>query len=581
LSSYATLTNASGGTLDDSLRLVLTDSTLPVLNANGRTGDYEPYFDIPVLEDGESATVRVTFSPVRAPLSFSLRLEQLASTTTPLAVVTPPSLTMNPNGTTPLAGVIQATTNIASRAVLTVAGAGDNWTVEFPEFQSSHDLPLLGLKPDNTYSIGIEFFDQYGGSISGGPALQAVTTSLPSDFPSVTVFVSQPSKMEPGFTLVDRFRRERGAVEPTYMTIFDANGDVVWYSTLGGNDVEQAPNGHLQLGPGADAVDIDMLGAIRSSTPLNAADLHHDLFRTEYGTFLSLTRTLFIEANYPTSDTDPDAPTAEATILDEPAVELGPNGDVLETWPMADLLDTTRIAYDSLIDSSRGGKDWVHGNAIVHDPRDDSILVSLRHQDAVVKFSRYSGELKWILGPHANWKPGFQPFLLQPVGTPFEWQYHQHAPMFTSSGTIVLFDNGSRRASPFDGNPIVPDDQNYTRAVEYAIDEENMEVTQVWEWGGNISDPIFQNFIGDADWLPQTGNVLIDFGGHSYYNNQLISEQGWGNFAIRVIEVTRETPAERVFDLLMFTSDPVKNVTAYRTERIPSLYPANVTVTDL
>ena len=99
--------------------------------------------------------------------------------------------------------------------------------------------------------------------------------------------------------------------------------------------------------------------------------------------------------------------------------------------------------------SIRWGYDNEHANAILEDPRDNSIVVSIRHQDAVIKFTR-NGQLKWILGPHANWGAQWQKYLLTPVGTPFEWQYAQHAPELTPQGTLLVYDDGNYRASPFE-----------------------------------------------------------------------------------------------------------------------------------
>lgn len=217
-----------------------------------------------------------------------------------------------------------------------------------------------------------------------------------------------------------------------------------------------------------------------------------------------------------------------------------------------------------------------HANAVLHDPRDDSIIVSLRHQEAVIKFSRATGDLKWILGPHQNWTPEFQPFLLDPVGTPFEWQYHQHAPMITPSGTLLLFDNGNYRAMPFDGRMPVENADNYSRAVEFSIDEVNMEVRQVWDYGRDNGERIFAHFIGDVDWLETTGNVLVHFGGTSFTDGVPNSDLGRGEISIRIVEVTHDSPAEKVFDLVIYNSEPTAQVRSYRSERISSLYPPGV-----
>lgn len=60
--------------------------------------------------------------------------------------------------------------------------------------------------------------------------------------------------------------------------------------------------------------------------------------------------------------------------------------------------------------------DWCHANAVSHDPRDDSLLVSLRHQDCIIKIDRRSGDLVWILGDPGNWRAPWSDSLLRPVG---------------------------------------------------------------------------------------------------------------------------------------------------------------------
>src|SRR5664280_2452214 len=116
-------------------------------------------------------------------------------------------------------------------------------------------------------------------------------------------------------------------------------------------------------------------------------------------------------------------------------------------WTPINLLDPRRISY--LIVSSSGSWDSEHSNAVIEDPSDNSLIVSMCMQNAVVKFSRATGQLRWILGPPANWGAAWQPYLLKPVGTPFVWQYGQHAPVLTPQGTLLMFDNGNFRASPF------------------------------------------------------------------------------------------------------------------------------------
>ena len=389
---------------------------------------------------------------------------------------------MDPNRETPLAGVVEMQTDEPTGVELTISGDGDEWTVTFPP-ALDHYCPVLGMKPDRTYSVDVSL------TAGGGllvDTLMATTPSLPADFPLLSV-TSTPENMEPGFQLVD-------CSQPGYAFAVDSAGDVVWYTTRcpmpGGP--RQLPNGNLlYLAGGTAARELDMLGNVRLNTAMefDGTGLHHDIARTPDGKYLFVDRETVIVEDFPTSTEDPDAPTETTNVVDDPVVQFLPDGGQVNKWYLTDMLDPTRIGYFSLRNRPEG-KDWGHANAVTYVPEDDSILVSVRHQDAVIKFSRATGELIWILGNHHGWPPELEPFLLHPINTPFRWQFAQHAPMMTGDGNLMLFDNGNNRASPFDGNPVVLDEENFSGAIEYAIDEANMEVEQVWEFGELLEDSI-------------------------------------------------------------------------------------------
>jgi hypothetical protein len=218
-----------------------------------------------------------------------------------------------------------------------------------------------------------------------------------------------------------------------------------------------------------------------------------------------------------------------------------------------------------------------HSNAIIEDPRDDSLIVSMRNQNAIIKFSRQSGQLVWILGPPENWAPEWQQYLLTPVGTPFAWQYGQHAPVFTPQGTLMVYDDGNYRASPFD--PFLDNSQSWSRAVEYSIDEQNMAVSQVWQYGStNEGEWFFTDFEGNAEPEPKTGNVLIDFAYTTYMNG--IEYPGGAIAWLR--EVTHDPVPQVVFDLELSMAQLNDYCSIYRVHRIPDLYPHPAqAVTDL
>ena len=133
-----------------------------------------------------------------------------------------------------------------------------------------------------------------------------------------------------------------------------------------------------------------------------------------------------------------------------------------------------------------------------------------------------------------------------------------------------MFDNGNFRASPYE-EPMTPA-ESFSRAVEYRIDEENMQVTEVWSSGDDGDERFFANFQGDADWMPQTGNVLIAYGGLVSDADGIPVGGQAGHSWARIVEVTHDTPAEKVFEFFIDDERP-DGWSVYRAERLPSLYP--------
>ena len=414
------------------------------------------------------------------------------------------------------------------------------------------------------------------------------TAPLPDDFANLEVLTSAPEEMEPGLTLLDL-----GTLGPgqRYITAVDTQGEVVWYYAYaqGFSSTTRLDDGlFMVMSPGQNTLtEMDVLGNVQiefhmtgntegnpGSIPIDASFIHHDAIKLPNGNYVTSIRdTSRSVEDYPLDETDPSQ-IGTVPVIDEPVIEFTPEGVIQGRWNFLDFLKPTRIAYGATRGLPDDPADWVHLNAIWHDPGDDSFIVSLRQQDAVVKFSRQNGELKWILGTPANWE-GFEEYLLTPLGSDLTWQYHQHAPMLTPDGTLLLYDNGNEKASPFTGEPRVDPAANFSRAVEFEIDEQAMTVSQVWEYGLEQSgEQLYTPFIGDADDLPLTRNVLITFGG-------VCTEDGIPSGAIRdcrlnarIIEVTHDSEPVKVFDLLVNDEDPTaRGYAVYRADRIPSLYP--------
>ncbi len=490
-----------------------------------------------------------------------------------LTIVSGPSFTPSTNA--PLAGLLQLTTDEASRVSVSVNDGTTNRQIRFYDYATTHAVPLLGFKAGRTNQITVTVYDRYRNQFTAAQPVTFVTAALPANFPIITVLQSQPARMEPGYTLV------RAAFDASllwYVMIFDSAGQVVWYDvTQSTADIRQLDNGDLFMPAPTNFTEINLLGQTVSNWPAppRLAINIHDGVPTDHGTILYLSTTNEVVTNYPTSVTDPSAPTESAIISFEKVVEISAtNSSLLNTWSPINVLDPRRISY--LVSETRGVWDSEHCNAIIEDPSDpDGLIVSMRHQNAVVKISRATGQLRWILGPPDNWGAEWQPYLLTPVGSPFFWQYGQHAPVFTPQGTLIMNDNGNFRASPF--APPVADTNNYSRAVEYSINEQTMEVSQVWDYGRtNATVRLYSDHEGNAEPEPKTGNVLIDFAAVSYVNGVPPSSYGVTATESRITEVTHEAIPQIVFDvsIAQFNNPHTtyKDENSYRCHRIADLY---------
>jgi hypothetical protein len=526
----------------------------------------------------------------------------------PPGAVSSPTVTFSENA--PLAAVLRLTTDEPTEvtvdvisnsvAVNSADGTARDFSVQSGGFATDHAITLLGFRPDESYSIRVTLMDEEGSSTVLDD-ISVTTDPLPLGFPPIQVETSIPELMEPGVTL---FPVRASGANLAFGSVFiavDEAGEVVWYRrfpNIGYGDIRRISNGNfLFIRDDATITEMNVLGDIvrewhttlntnpsPGSIPVNIPVFHHEVFEMENGNFLVLNVELRAFENYPTSDSDPEAPLATAVVAGDEVVEFSPSdGAVVNRWSLLDLLDPYRIGYDSLggfwnsvfPEFEQGTRDWTHGNAVIHDPTDDSIIVSLRHQDAVVKFSRQTGQIIWILGAHGNWDPAqFGTFLLNPVGDNFLFQFHQHAPEVTDEGTLVLYDNGNYKATPFD--PKLAAIDNFSRAVEYSINEDTKEVSQVWEFG-EFDDPVrYAPFIGDADTQPLTGNVLITHGGVTTDAEGIPSDSiPTSKTSVYIIEVTHTTPGQKVFELSIVdpTPETANGWTTYRSERLPSLYP--------
>ncbi len=479
---------------------------------------------------------------------------------------TPPSIDNlafieNPNNH--LSGFLELDTDEPATLSVQVSDGARTFDVPTPRsLSSSHSINVLGFHADASFEITVIAADDSGNSSSR--MVSHSTGPLPSDFPPIEVS-SDPARMEPGVTFFNVIRwNPTNDDDWGRLLAVDETGRVIWYYTAdhGINELRRLSNGNLlYIFREEGAVEIDEMGeevARWTNATLAIDSIHHEIVEIDSGRFLTLGSELRSIAGY-------DNGTATHDVVGDTVVEFDRDGNVLTEWSFLDLLDPLRVrpGFDAPFwdetypEASNGTKDWSHGNAVVYDESDDSMIVSLRHQDWLVKLSRSNGEVIWRLGEGGD-------FTMMGGG---EFPFHAHAPEIQPDGGLLVFDNGNARSTLM-GQPA------FSRVVELQLDTTGAPgtwtVEQVWEYRGESS--YFAPFLGDADRLAN-GNTLITDGG-------LVSDEALqigdplNIKTARIVEVTSGASPEVVFQLgIADTAATPVGYSVYRAERLPSLYP--------
>ena len=514
------------------------------------------------------------------------------------------SLVGNPNPTVPLAAILKVTSDEPATLTINFNDGERSWNVTPSEDMATmHEVPVIGMRAGREHTITATLTDA-AGNASVSDEMTFTTPTLSDAYPTPRVTVHNADAMEPGVTLFNVNGRwgPDGKQTPANFSpavIVDGDGEIIWSYLPEGHrvhDIRRLANGNFayEVWPGtAGLIEIDMLGNIvrrwhftgtaidiaEGSIAVETDTIHHDYVELPNGNFLMMSSENRVIEDWHTSETDPDAPRAAGNVIGDVIVEMTPTGEVLQEWKLHDIIDPYRIGYNSLRKDywARHYKgvvdgivyDWTHGNAIVYEEDDNSFVMSMPYQDAVVKISMDTGELVWILGNHDNWRKPWSEKLLTPVGD-VGWSYKHHAISHTENGTYLLYDNGVARSSPYDEKMPVAD--SYTRAVEYSVNEETMEVSQVWVYGNPDDEKFYARYLGDTDWLPQKDNILVTIGAQETNADGENAPPGPGTQRwARLVEVTHDQPAEKVWEMRLQEDDSGWSI--YRAERIPSVYP--------
>ncbi len=465
----------------------------------------------------------------------------------------------------PLSALLKVTSTPPANVEVVVVEAGTDRSFMVREKTgpaSQHEVPLLGLRPDRSYELSVRaVVDGTPVGLESTAALK--TPTLPADAPPVAVTVTNPESMSPGFTLLN-LGRWAFILDLSWgrMLALDEAGDIVWYLELPylAQGVEHLANGNLLFVAGVDSVvEVDMLG--RTVGKWVAPDLgldtfHHSATRLPSGNTVALSTEIRLIDGYVLND----GSTASFNVVGDVVAEFSPDGKVLQTWKLLDLLDPHVIKPDFLLPfwdliypGQKGGtKDWSHGNSVRYVEADDSFLVTLATLSWVVKIGRTSGKVEWIAGDGGN---------LDLTG-PGKWPVHAHAGKMLPNSRVLLADGGQNGA------------EHSPRPVIYAIEpsespEANGTASEEWSFE---QEPFVALGPGDADFL-ENGNILFTDGTHVEYPD--LPPLSPSNLLwVRVQELTPKMPPELVFEATV--KDVAEQKTRYMStgsERFGSLYP--------
>lgn len=166
-------------------------------------------------------------------------------------------------------------------------------------------------------------------------------------------------------------------------------------------------------------------------------------------------------------------------ILGNMVVVLDQNWQVTWYWNAFDHLDVSRAAIlgevcgqqqigcPPLVLASQAN-DWLHSNSIYYNPSDGNLLVSVRHQDWVIKIDYQNGSG----AGNVLWRLGLGGDFTITSSDPYPWFSHQHDVGYELNGTTVLslYDNGNTRHAR---NPGLTEN---SRGQVLQIDEANRSV---------------------------------------------------------------------------------------------------------
>ena len=430
------------------------------------------------------------------------------------------NIQLNPYEKVPLGVLLTFRTDEACKVEIKIPGRIPV-IKNFSVYETHHTITVLGLYPGKTNLVSVKLTTKDDDVYSGDIELK--TNPLPYFFPTIEIIKLDRTQMEPGFHLIEMLIANNGKFL-SYTIMFDDNGDIRWFMDM--SSVGQIAYSGLRNRKGnwlylswIDIWELSDLGEVIQNEKMWLYAGNHHIIELEGDRILM------------------GGSKKDAKVIRRDGYKTITRYDYMiewdrkankgvKEWDLAEVLDINRSVYpeDYGLDTKI---DWFHINSITQSLKDNSLLVSGRNQ-GVLKVDS-DNNLQWILAPHRGWGKsgrtgeGFNTsdYLLTAIDSNkvafaepvqqgiqamdgFEWSTGQHALNILDNGNLLLFDNGLSRN--FKETP------SYSRAVEYRIDEKNMTIQQVWEYGKSRGLDMYSPITSDVDVLPTTQNRLITVG---------------------------------------------------------------------
>lgn len=445
-----------------------------------------------------------------------------------------------------------------------------SWQQPSPAGGGTVSLLVAGMRLNTTYHMRavLNFPD---GSVFDDSDHTFTTGDIPAaNLPTIAASTATGATPQSGVELLDLI----GGTAQRTILVTDLAGNVIWNYDTGlpqgiiANPIKLLPNGHFLInlslgapdGVNSSLLEIDLAGQIvwqLSAAQLNKAlaaatcagcnitivGTHHDFVALPNGHVIVIASQDKIESGL-TGFPNP------ITVAGDVLIDLDENHKPVWVWSEFDHLDLNRhpMAFP----------DWTHSNGVVYSPDDKSLIVSIRHQDWIVKVDYNDGQGTGNI----VWKLGYQgDFTLQNGTDPIDWFYAQHDPNIISSNSsgnfrLLLFDNGNQRVLDSNGTicGVAGAPVCVSRVPILQLDEAAKTVSIEWI---NDLQPVFSSF-GGSSRLLANGNIEFAECAPSAPGLRLPAS---------IFEVTKTTPPQTVWQL------QVTGQNIYRGFRIPSLYP--------